>query len=264
MNRYKIALISICLNQPYWQYYPPMIESAKKFFLKGHDVDFICWSDMPIGTNIGAKIIPTEPFDWPLPTLHRFHLFLREEELLKEYDFVFYVDADMKFVSRVREEILGNGLTAAQHPMYALRKEYIPPYEPNPKSTSFIPRNGRVVEENGKKRFETLYFAGGFQGGRTKEFIEAMHVMKKMIDTDFSDNSYIPIWNDESAWNKYLFENPPAIVLSPSYVYPDSLNKAYYQKVWGRNYVPRLVTITKTFSLTQGGGEDLQKTLKNL
>ena len=169
----------------------------------------------------------------------------------------------MKFVSRVGDEILGD-LVAAQHPMYAIRREYQPPYEPNEKSTSFIPRPGRVLTENGKKRFEPLYFAGGFQGGRSLNFIKAMKTMKEIIDKDFTENNYIPIWNDESAWNKYLFENPPDVVLNPSYIYPDTLNLAYYQRVWGRNFVPKIITITKKFSLTKTGGSDLQGILKNI
>lgn len=263
MNRYKVAVVAICLNQNYWPFISDMIASARKFFLRGHEVDFIVWTDMPSDTKIDAKIIPTEPFTWPLPTLYRYHLFLREEELLKEYDFIYYVDADMKFVSRVGDEILGD-LMAAPHPGYVLRKEYIPPYEPNEESTSYIPRPGRVVEEEGKKRFMPFYAAGGFQGGRSEDFIIAMKVMKEMIDKDFTELGYVPIWNDESAWNKYLFLNPPTVYLNPSYVYPDSLISAYYIKLWGRNYVPKLVTLTKKFSLTPQGGAGLADALRNL
>jgi len=258
-NRYRIAIVCICLNSNYWEYLSPMITSARKFLLNGHMVDFIAWTDMPSETKIDARIIPTEPFEWPLPTLHRFHLFLQEEQLLSEYDYIYYVDADMKFVSKVGDEILGD-LVGAQHPMYAIKQEYVPPYEPNEKSTAFIPRPGMVIEEKGKKRFKPLYFAGGFQGGRSDVFIKAMKVMRDMIDTDFA-NGYIPIWNDESVWNKYLFEHPPTVVLSPSYVYPDSLINSYYRVVWGRNYVPRLVTLTKKFSLTKEGGDNLRQML---
>lgn len=264
MNHYKIAVVAICLNQNYWPYIGPMIASARKFFLKGHDLDFFVWSDMPQNSQIGATIIPTEPFQWPLPTLYRYHLFLREKEKLQEYDYIFYVDADMLFVSRVGEEVLGRDLTAAQHPMYAVRKEYVPPYEPNKKSASFIPRPGRIIEENGKKRFEPLYFAGGFQGGTSVSFLSAMEEMREMVDKDFTKNGYIPIWNDETVWNKYLFDHSPSVVLSPSYVYPDSLIQSYYLRVWGRNYVPKLITLTKPFSFTQGAGAHLQGTLQTL
>lgn len=236
-----------------------MIQSARKFFLKGHDIDFILWTDIPEGVPIDAKIIPIQPFQWPMPTLHRYHLFLQQEELLSEYDFIYYIDADMKFVSRVGDEVLGE-LVGAQHPMYALKRSYHPPYEPNKKSTAFIPRPGRVLEEQNKKRYEPLYFAGGFQGGRTDKFIKAMKVMREKIDKDFA-KGYIAIWNDETHWNRYLFENPPDVVLSPSYVYPDSLISQYYRPLWGKNYVPKIMTLTKPFSLTKEGGVNLQATV---
>lgn len=268
LNRFKVAVVVICLNKLYWEYLPPMIESARKFLLKGHAVDFICWTDMPTDTKIDAKIIPTETFAWPLPTLNRFHLFLREEELLSTYDYIFYVDSDMKFVGLVGDEILGNGLTAAVHPMYYLRQNLIPPYEDNPKSASYIPRLGRMFNENGQKRFQPLYLAGGFQGGRSDVFIEAMKEMKGMIDKDFIENNYIPKWNDETTWNAYLFKHHTlmegVVVLDPSYVYPDSLNKVYYQKAWGRNFVPKLITLTKKFSLSKEGGANVDRTIQNL
>ena len=263
MNHHKVALLSVCLNKEYHQYLSPMIESARKFLLKGSEIDFLVWTDMPPETDLGKNVIkyPTEPMGWPAPTLCRYNLFLEQEEKLKEYDWVFYIDADMLFVSRVGEEILGEGLTTAQHPMHQIRREYIPPYEPNPKSTAYIPRPGKVIEENGKKRFQPLYFAGGFQGGRPEAFIKAMKEMKKNIDIDLS-KGYISIWNDESHWNKYLFKNLPAVVLSSSYIYPDSLIKAYYvSKIWGRNFCPKIITLTKKFSMSKDGGIALQQML---
>lgn len=267
---YKVALVTLCLNQPYWQYLKPMVESARKFLLKGHQVDFITLSDMPESMNdFGIKIIPTAPAVWPLPTLMRYHLMLREEELLKQYDYVFFCDADMEFVSPVGDEILGESLTAAQHPMYALSKRFVPPYEPNPESASYIPRPGRIVGKGDKRRFEPLYLAGGFQGGRTDVWIEAMKVMRSMINTDTTNIGYTPIWNDETAWNAYLFNNQTdkgviksdIVVLSPSYVYPDSMNSAYYKPIWGRNYVPKIITITKKHTLSKQAGLETRQNL---
>lgn len=224
------------------------------------------WTDMPsvncthCGSNkFGGKIFNIEPMEWPMPTLMRYHLFLQQEEYLKNFDYIFYIDVDMRIVDWIGEDILGNGLTAAQHPMYALRRNYQPPYEPNPESKAFIPRPGRIIEENGNLKVEQLYYAGGFQGGKTEDFIKAMKVMRKNIDDDQFNQNYIAIWNDESHWNKYLFENPPAIVLDPGYIYPDSLvgnarGDDYYIKVWGRNYSPKIMTLTKPFTATKEGG----------
>lgn len=213
---------------------------------------------MELHSTKGINIVETEAVDWPYPTLLRYNLFLQEEQKLKDYDYIFYCDVDMRFVSVVGDEILGPGLTAAQHPMYALRKEYWPPYEPNDKSASYIKRPGKVVEFQGQIRFMPLYFAGGFQGGKADKFIEAMKETKKLIEADMGKN-YIPIWNDETAWNKYLSENIPETILTPSYIYPDSLVKEYYEPLWGCAYQPKLMTLTKWFSLSKEGASAVHK-----
>jgi|SRR3990167_81601 len=259
-KKYKIALTCICLNQHYWEFAEQMIQGAKTLFLPGHQVDFFLWSDMP-SNNYGATVFPTDPIEWPFPTLLRYNLFLQQEEKLKEYDYIFYCDIDMKFVNVVGDEILGEGITAAQHPMYALRKEYCPPYEPNSESQAFIPRPGKVILDNDKPRFMPLYYAGGFQGGKSEAWIEAMKKMRVMVDRDL-DKNYIPIWNDESIFNKYLFDNPPSVVLTPSYIYPDSLIKEYYEPLWGCSYMPKLVTLTKKFSTSAEGGEHVRKMIE--
>jgi len=250
IKKLKVALICICVNPPYWEYVGPMLKSAKQFFLPNHNVDFLLWSDMPEETTYGSKVFNTEPVEWPLPTLMRYHLFLQQEEKLREYDYVFYCDADMIFVDTVGDEILGDGLTGAEHPMYHFRKGLRFPLETNPKSQAYIP-------------VPQFYYAGGFQGGKTDEFIKAMKVMKRSIDLDFTSN-YVARWNDESHWNRYLFDNPPVITLGPAYVYPDSLINEYYNKIWGEEIKPKLITITKKFSLSKEAGDEIKKNLATL
>lgn len=301
-KKYKVAFVFICLNPLYWQYAPDMVKGAKDFFLPGHKTDFFFWTDIPqdgyevhkklfasfqqILAQKGATqlsldtinkitedvvalrkredvhIIPTEAVEWPYPTLLRYNLFLQEEARLKDYDYVFYLDIDMQFCQVVGDEILPKtGIMAAQHPMYAIKKELWPPYEPNEKSASYIKRPGRIVENNGQKRFQPLYFAGGFQGGRADKFIDAMKQTRLLIERDLT-NQYVPIWNDETAWNKYLSENPPEIVLDPSYIYPDSLIKEYYLPLWGRDYPAKIKTLTKWFTTSKEGGEAVNKMIQ--
>lgn len=304
LKKYKVALCFICVNPPYWQYVKQVVDSARQFFLPGHDVDFMLWSDVPktgspeaeqilaqfpteqdltqipySPTNIAREVIaksitdinslenltvfPIEGVEWPYPTLMRFHVMSAEEEKLSEYDYIFYCDVDMLYVNVVGDEILGDGLTAAQHPMYALRKEYWPPYEPSKDSSAYIKRPGKVINDNGKPRFMPLYYAGGFQGGTAKEWIKAMKAMKEILNADL-DRNYIPIWNDESVWNKYLADNEPEVVLTPSYIYPDSLIEEYYVHLWGVRYLPKLITLTKKFSTSAEGGEAVAKMVKEL
>lgn len=203
-------------------------------------------------------VFPLGSIEWPMPTLMRYHNFLHQEETLAKYDYIFYCDVDMVFANVIGDEILGNGITAGVNPMYYLDKSLYPPYEPNPKSAAYIPRPGRIIDDPGSssgKRFQPLYYAGGFQGGKADVWIEAMKVMRKMIDKDFGMN-YVPIWNEESIFNRYLFDNPPSIVLNPSYIYPDSLIEEYYIPRWGRAYQPKLVTLTKKFTLKPLNAEE--------
>lgn len=264
-KKLKIGVLCICLNQPYWSFAQELLWGVRTFFLKGHEVDIHFWSDMPEGTVKGEGIFvyPTEPAQWPLPTLLRYNLFLQQEEHLKDYDYLFYIDVDMRITDWITDEILGEGLTAAQHPMYALRDNLYPPYEPNPESTAYIPLPGKTIEKDGKKLFQPYYYAGGFQGGRTMDFLAACKVMKDRTERDFNRN-YIARWNDESHWNRFLYENPPAVVLSPSYIYPDSLISEYYIKLWGRNYSPKIVTITKKFTVTKEGGAAVNQQLTTM
>lgn len=306
---YKVGLVFIGVNAPYWQYITPVVQDVKNAFLPGHEVEVLLFTDLPSEKDekafieaaptreeitaalakdpnayadkpttvdreylqsvipairsLGATIFPIESVPWPYPTLMRYHVILEQEEYLKKFDYVFYMDVDMRIINIVGDEILGDGITAAQHPMYALDKKFFPPYEPNPSSASYIPRPGRVKIEDNKPRFEPLYFAGGFQGGKTALFLEAIKKVKELVSTDLTNN-YIPVWNDESAWNRYLFDNPPSVVLSPSYIYPDSMITEYYVKLWGRNYTPRIVTLTKPFTVSKEGGRAAAEMIKTL
>lgn len=194
----------------------------------------------------GNNIIATEAAIWPLPTLMRYSLFLQQEEKLKEYDYIFYMDADMRVVDTIGDEILGEGLTAACHPGYYIRDTIKAPLEPNPESAAYV-------------HVPKYYFAGGLQGGKSADFIKAMRVMKIAVDTDFRKN-YMARWNDESHWNHYLLTNPPSVVLSPAYIYPDSLIKELYEPIiWGQVLVPKIITVTKPFTISKAGGDAVKK-----
>lgn len=300
-KKFKIGVMFVCINQIYWQYAVDVLQGAQNLLLPGHDVDFLVWSDVPennskeeeklleqfkirddvktledgmsredaktfLDTFWSTKnltVFPTDSIEWPYPTLMRYHLFLGQEEKLKEYDYLFYIDLDMRFVNVVGDEILGDGLTAAQHPMYALPQNLWLPYEANPASTAYVRQPGKLLERNGKPLFMPLYAAGGIQGGTRDSFIEAMKSMKIAIDEDFSRN-YVARWNDESHWNRYLNDHPPSVILSPSYVYPDSMIEEYYvKKVWGCNYPPKIITITKPFTVSKEGGEAARKLIES-
>lgn len=255
----KIAILFVSLGKTYWQYTEPVIESARKHLLKGHKVDFLLWTDeerslMGVPITHGATIFKTGNVGHPYATLMRYHLFLSQEEKLKEYDYLFYCDIDMLFVDTVGNEILSDGLTATAHPGYAFQPVFTYPFEPNVKSQAYV---------NNPK----FYFAGGFQGGTSKTFITAMYAMKQAIDEDLNIN-YIARWHDESHWNRYLLDHPPTVILDPSYCYPvpyPTPEKTpydagkWYKLIWGRDFPAKLLALTKKHTLSKEGGEAFNK-----
>lgn len=210
-----------------------------------------------------VHLIPAEGRPWPAGTLYRFHMFLQQQQELKKYEYLFYADIDMRFVNIIGDEALGD-LVAAEHPMYALKKQLVPPYEPNPLSKAYIPRPGTVIMENGMPRFKPFYFAGGFQGGKTENYLKAAKWMADAIDWDENNLNYHAIWNDESYWQRYLLDNPPSTVLTPAFVYPDSLVNEYYVPIWGVNHPAKLITLTKDWSLQQLSHQQLNNLNNNI
>jgi len=220
-----IALILISTGDRYWQYIQPMIDSAKYFFPK-HEVVLFTDSEK----NFGVKTFKKQAQGFPNETLLRYHTILTQKDYLSAFDYIFYVDVDMLFVNDVCScDLLGDGLTATLHPGFAHGQT--PPLETNPLSTAYISNVSH-------------YFCGGFNGGKSSEFLKLAETCKTRIDADLS-KGIIARWHDESHLNKYLAEHPPSKILSPSFCYPET-NVKYYEALWGGpRYKPVLLALTK-------------------
>jgi histo-blood group ABO system transferase len=180
----------------YDQFVAPCIESARKH-LK-HDVTFYVHSDRAF-TGPDIVCYDTMHLPWPLPTLLRFHILTRYA-----YDeYAYYVDVDTLFIDDVGNEILGD-LVAVRHHGFAGAPSNVLPYERDNRSACSV--------EYGH---EKVYCCGGFQGGR--KYREATVKIKDMIASDLK-NKVVPEWHDESAWNRYLLDNPPDVLLPPTYM----------------------------------------------
>src|SRR2546426_445113 len=111
-NKIKIGILCICLNRNYWEYVQEMLEGLNRYFLKKHDIrdkyeiKMMVWSDIPedIFNPDLVKVFATEPVEWPLPTLLRYNLFLQQEEQIENFDYLFYIDVDMRITDWIGEE----------------------------------------------------------------------------------------------------------------------------------------------------------------
>jgi histo-blood group ABO system transferase len=227
----RTALLVIATGEKYHQYVNPLLESAREFFVE-HDA--FVWTDVHVGASaIDAKfVVAKEPLGYPNETLYRYHTILQQRSLLAKYDYLFYLDVDMRMVAPVGKEIFSNSITACLHPGYV--NEVGSP-ERRPESMAAIPYNAK-----------NKYFCGGFNGGFSGAFLGMAAELAWCIDKD-TEKGILAVWHDESHLNRYLHDHPPSKILDPSYCYPEGAGDHYLNK-WkaaGINPTPKILALTK-------------------
>lgn len=151
-------------------------------------------------------------------TLRRYHIFSKKRHMLENLDYLFYCDIDMLFVSDVGDEVLPaspHQLTAVLHPGFY---DGGGSWETHTMSTAFVP----IPDRN-------HYYAGGFNGGTSKAYLDMAATIAANIDDDALWNHVSP-WHDESHLNKYLVDHPPH-TLMPGYCYPESWTLPFAKKL---------------------------------
>ncbi len=214
----KVGLLVMATGK-YIQFVEPLVKSAEKHFCTKHQVTYFIFTDGTLPPADNVVVLYQSRLGWPFDTMMRYHAYAAHADLLAKQDYLFACDADMLFVDTVGDEILGERV-ATQHPAYYFRRGT---YETNPISTAYV----RYDEG-------TQYYAGGFYGGSSKEFIKILHTNIGNIYQDLL-NGYIAVWHDESHWNRYCIDHPPTIVLSPSYCSVEGYEMPFPQKLVALN-----------------------------
>ena len=215
----RIGLLIIATSR-YVQFLEDLVGSARRFFFAGHEVTPFVFTDAA-SVPRGAVRLPVVHQPWPAMTLKRFHLFCEHAELFEDLDYLFYVDADMRFVAPCDEAALpgrGDRLVAVAHPAFYRRPRWWRrgprwrparlPFERNPASLACV-----------ADLSQGPYFAGGFNGGFADSFLTMARSLRDAVDHDL-ERGVVAVWHDESHLNRYLCVQPPK-VLPPSYCYPE-------------------------------------------
>lgn len=226
--------IGICImaTGKYTCFIEALIKSAEKYFLPMHNKTYFIFTDGEIQEHERIIKLPQKRLGWPYDTMMRFQVYAQYADFFKEMDCLFALDADMKFVNFVGDEVLytKNGQLAERvaimHPGFYNKKREHFSYETNPASTAYI------GSSEGK-----FYFCGGFWGGTTEGFLETCHYCIEHINKDL-DNGIIAVWHDESHRNRYLIDFPPSVILGPEYCHPEHQRLDYI-------FTPRLLALDK-------------------
>lgn len=206
----KIAIFSICLGK-YNVFFEKFYSSLQQHFLKNHEKDFIIISDSDLKSAPNIKVFRQPKLGWPYDTMMRFHFMVGLSDILKNYDYIFFLNLNMMAIKDIEENIIpghfSNFLMGCKHPSYDLPPDQLP-YERNTISSCCI--------NQGEGKF---YYQGCFNGGRSKEFLEMASILKENIDSDLKKN-HIPLWHDESMLNWYYKDRTP-LMLGSNYIHPE-------------------------------------------
>lgn len=233
----NIGLVIMATGK-YLTFAQEMIDSAEKFFLINHKKTYFIFTDqksevseiiMPKGNSI--VYIPQARLGWPYDTMMRASVYLKNFKYLHGCDFLFAIDADMKFVANIDDKILSERV-AVLHPGFPPKKRGS--YETRKSSTAYVANDEGVY-----------YFAGGFHGGSKKEFLKLCSDLTKNINTDLEHN-LIAIWHDESHLNRWFIDNTPTSILDVSYCYPENA-RTMDPSIWPylSKFQPKLLALAK-------------------
>ena len=223
----KICILTIATNK-YIQFVERLYNNIDENFLNGHEIECLLFTDHDVETSDNVKVSQIEHEDWPMPTLKRYNYFVKEKEYISQFDYCYYFDIDMGVVDKVGDEVLSD-LVATMHPYQTFYSKNDRSYDRNPNSSAYV----RYGEEGPN------YYAGGFNGGSTKEFLKMSQVIADRVTKDL-EKGIIALWHDESQMNRYMIDNPPSLSLTPSYCFAEELiNNPSYQ------YEPKIIALKK-------------------
>ncbi|MEI6178760.1 MAG: glycosyltransferase [Verrucomicrobiota bacterium] len=213
--------IGVCViaTAHYRMFVSPLLRSIRRNFLPGHEVTVFLFTDGGQAPAPDLRVIRVPHEGWPGMAIRRYPIFREHAAQFADMDYLFYLDADMRVIGKVGEEILGD-LVGIVHPGFHDKPRAKFTYETRRQSTAYIaPHEG------------SHYYCGAFQGGTTGAYLDAVRTMAENIDCDMS-GGITAVWHDESHWNRYLIDRRPSLVLSPSYCwYPDGRSAEFEGKV---------------------------------
>lgn len=221
----KVAVLYIVTGR-YVCFWDEFYTSCEKFFLTDTEKTYFVFTDsehLDFEKNVNIKKIHQEKLGWPYDTMLRFDIFLKQKELLKDYDYIFFFNANTKFLDTVGKEILpsaeNDGLMTGSHPAFYNKQPDEFTYDRNPKSQAYIPYG------QGKH-----YATGALNGGTSAEYLRMCEELSKLTHVDI-ENKVEPLWHDESMLNKYLLDKNP-LIMPVNYLYPEG---RWMPRKWYKN-----------------------------
>lgn len=221
----KVAILYLCSGD-YSVFWKNFYKSYEKKFLTESYKEYFVFTDKDnlYYEDKCERIhkIYQENLGWPNGTLLRFRMFSKIKEQLKNFDYIFFMNANLVCKAKVTEDELFNNdanLYAFQQPGYYNVKPKYFPYDRNNKCWAYVPYN-----------YGEIYVFGAINGGKSKAYIKLIETLNKNVDEDIKKGIYAK-WLDESYLNRYIINRNDVKVFSPSYCYPEGSNLPFETKI---------------------------------
>jgi len=217
----KLAVIFIGTGN-YINFLPSWYECCEKKLCTKIEKQYFVFTDGLISdTPENITIYNQEHFSWPYVTLYRFGTILKAKEQLQKYDWVLFIDADMKVVSEVYKDDLftDKDFIGVHHPCHYLN------LQPHNKFPGAFETNSLSLASITKEDDTSTYWQGCLWGGKVPKIFEMMEELDYRIKED-EKNNITAIWHDESHMNKFFIENKENVnTLSPSFAFPEDFKQ---------------------------------------
>lgn len=208
----KAAIIFIGTNR-YAEFFQGYYEAISSHFCASLEKTFFVFTDQPdnpVFSKDNTVVNTVEHLDWPYITLYRFKFMNSISDKLKDFDYTFFVDADLWPVKSIdfSELFSDNEFVAVQHPGFVGR---IGTFETNLISTA------TVLD---KKYDLSVYRQGCFWGGSSTRINDMVKELDENVDEDLK-NGFVSCWHDESHMNKFFLKNLKHVrTIHPGYATP--------------------------------------------
>ena len=221
----KVAITFIGTNK-YLDFLPQYYENTKKYFLPNSEKVFLVFTDGEGDFPDDVKVYHQEHLEWPYITLKRFEIINKAKEVIKDCDWLVFIDADALPVATITEEeflyrCCGSDTNqipffGVHHPCHYLK---MPPHNQYPGAYEITENCNAAVDL--EKYQPKVYYQGCFWGGRTPEVCAMIDELEYRVGDDLKRN-VVALWHDESHLNKYFIENPDLVhTYGPEYAFPE-------------------------------------------
>lgn len=212
----SVAIIFVGTRH-FMSFYEDYYNTIKELFLPKTEKHFFTFTDdcHDIFKNDDITYCRIDHMVYPYNTLFRFKYIDGLKDRIKDYDYLCYIDADMKAYRTITEEEFfchGKPYHGVQHPCFINKRGT---YEKNPESLAYI-----------DPIRTSIYWQGCFWGGKIPETLELSEELSNRIDKDL-EKDILAIWFDESHLNAFYNEKLDKVhTYDSSFAYPEE---------WGYN-----------------------------